>query len=265
MCRFTVYGIVYAVRVHRIFTVSSKHANGHLSSRKLRFGPLSTVRLNGASSLSLDAHGSRRHRQADQDTSTHYSSNRPSRASKAMLGSIDARAGWSRVKVAPMELADNVTYRRLATVPGIGARTASELVIGVDIALLDGHGRLAPCCGLAPKDRQVRDLHIVDHGIRAGRQEAREPARILVQPDNPQRQPLRAVPPHAPRRTAHAARQGAEGDRTETREGDMRDNASLGPVRGLGGRSQQRPLHDPPCGRDGAARPMTHGNTQNPT
>jgi len=51
-------------------------------------------------------------------------------------------------------LTGDVTYRCLTTVPGIGTRTASELVIGIDIALFDGHDKLASYCGLAPRDRQ---------------------------------------------------------------------------------------------------------------
>lgn len=51
-------------------------------------------------------------------------------------------------------LASDETYRCLMTVPGIGARTASELVIGIDIALFRDHGRLASYCGLAPRDRK---------------------------------------------------------------------------------------------------------------
>ena len=51
-------------------------------------------------------------------------------------------------------LESDATYRCLLTVPGIGPRTASELVIGVDIAEFDGHDKLASYCGLAPRNRQ---------------------------------------------------------------------------------------------------------------
>lgn len=46
------------------------------------------------------------------------------------------------------------TYRCLLTVPGIGPRTAPELVVSVDIADFAGHGRLASRCGLAPRNRR---------------------------------------------------------------------------------------------------------------
>ena len=51
-------------------------------------------------------------------------------------------------------LAADETRRRLLTVPGIGPRTASELVISIDIAEFAGHDRLASRCGLAPRNRQ---------------------------------------------------------------------------------------------------------------
>lgn len=51
-------------------------------------------------------------------------------------------------------LAADETYRCLLTVPGIGPRTASELVISIDIADFAGHDRLASYCGLAPRNRQ---------------------------------------------------------------------------------------------------------------
>lgn len=41
-------------------------------------------------------------------------------------------------------LAADETYRCLLTVPGIGPRTASELVVSIDIADFAGHDRLAP-------------------------------------------------------------------------------------------------------------------------
>ena len=51
-------------------------------------------------------------------------------------------------------LAADETYRCLLTVPGIGPRTASELVISIDIADFAGHDRLASLCGLAPRNRR---------------------------------------------------------------------------------------------------------------
>ena len=46
------------------------------------------------------------------------------------------------------------TCRCLLAVPGIGPRTASELVVSIDIADFADHGRLASRCGLAPRNRQ---------------------------------------------------------------------------------------------------------------
>lgn len=51
-------------------------------------------------------------------------------------------------------LESDATYRCLLTVPGIGPRTASELVIGIDIGEFASHDRLASYCGLAPRNRQ---------------------------------------------------------------------------------------------------------------
>ena len=51
-------------------------------------------------------------------------------------------------------LAADETYRCLLTVPGIGPRTASELVISIDIADFADHDRLASYCGLAPRNRR---------------------------------------------------------------------------------------------------------------
>lgn len=48
----------------------------------------------------------------------------------------------------------DATCRCLLTVPGIGPRTASELVIGIDIGEFASHDRLASCCGLAPRNRR---------------------------------------------------------------------------------------------------------------
>ncbi|MEE1210140.1 MAG: IS110 family transposase [Parafannyhessea umbonata] len=51
-------------------------------------------------------------------------------------------------------LAEEATYGCLLTVPGIGPRTASELVISVDISDFPGHDHLASYCGIAPRNRQ---------------------------------------------------------------------------------------------------------------
>lgn len=46
------------------------------------------------------------------------------------------------------------TYSCLLTVPGIGPRTASELVIGIRIEDFPDHDHLASYCGIAPRNRQ---------------------------------------------------------------------------------------------------------------
>lgn len=51
-------------------------------------------------------------------------------------------------------LASDETCKCLLTVPGIGPRTASELVISIDISDFPSHDRLASYCGLAPRSRQ---------------------------------------------------------------------------------------------------------------
>lgn len=45
-------------------------------------------------------------------------------------------------------------YKCLLTVSGIGPRTASELVISIEIADFPDYDRLASCCGPAPRNRQ---------------------------------------------------------------------------------------------------------------
>lgn len=51
-------------------------------------------------------------------------------------------------------LAGNRTYECLLTIPGIGPRTASELVVGIDIAAFPDHDHLASYCGVAPRNRR---------------------------------------------------------------------------------------------------------------
>lgn len=66
--------------------------------------------------------------------------------SSAEIGAVTAEIS------APLEGDD--TYRRLPTVPGIGPKTASELATSIDIEDFPSHDRLAPYCGLAPRNRQ---------------------------------------------------------------------------------------------------------------
>ena len=51
-------------------------------------------------------------------------------------------------------LAGDGTYECLVTIPGIGPRTASELVIGINIEDFPDHDHLASYCGIAPRNRQ---------------------------------------------------------------------------------------------------------------
>ena len=51
-------------------------------------------------------------------------------------------------------LAGDETYACLLTVPGIGPRTASELVISIDIGDFPDHDHLASYCGIAPRNRR---------------------------------------------------------------------------------------------------------------
>lgn len=51
-------------------------------------------------------------------------------------------------------LKEDGTYECLLTVPGIGPRTASELVISIRIRDFPDHDHLASYCGIAPRNRQ---------------------------------------------------------------------------------------------------------------
>ena len=65
----------------------------------------------------------------------------------------DAEIGSLTSEISALLSADE-TYRCLLTVPGIGPRTASELVISIDIADFPSHDRLASYCGPAPRNRR---------------------------------------------------------------------------------------------------------------
>lgn len=65
----------------------------------------------------------------------------------------DAEIGSLTSEISALLSADE-TYRCLLTVPGIGPRTASELVISIDIADFADHDRLASRCGPAPRNRR---------------------------------------------------------------------------------------------------------------
>lgn len=51
-------------------------------------------------------------------------------------------------------LAEDDTYACLLSIPGIGPRTASELVISIDINDFPDHDHLASYCGIAPRNRR---------------------------------------------------------------------------------------------------------------
>lgn len=51
-------------------------------------------------------------------------------------------------------LAGDETYACLLIIPGIGPRTASELVTSIDIGDFPDHDHLASYCGIAPRNRQ---------------------------------------------------------------------------------------------------------------
>lgn len=51
-------------------------------------------------------------------------------------------------------LAEDGVHTCLLTIPGIGPRTASDPVMGIDIDDFSGRDRLASYCGIAPRDRK---------------------------------------------------------------------------------------------------------------
>lgn len=83
--------------------------------------------------------------------------------------------------------------------PGIGPRTASELVIGIDIADFPDHHYLASYCGIAPRNRRSSTSISSVSASKVGQQEAQELAHILMQLAGAQPQPLRRVLPQVPR------------------------------------------------------------------
>lgn len=51
-------------------------------------------------------------------------------------------------------LADSREYHVLLTIPGVGPKTASALVAGIDIDMFENHNKLASFTGLAPSNKQ---------------------------------------------------------------------------------------------------------------
>lgn len=81
-----------------------------------------------------------------------------------------ARAASVRLDMASL-LADDTVYRALLTVPGVGPKTASALVAGVDISLFSNHDKLASFTGLAPADKQSGTTLDSTSSSRAGNKE----------------------------------------------------------------------------------------------
>jgi transposase len=52
------------------------------------------------------------------------------------------------------ELAGDTTYEALLTVPGVGPKTAAQLVLSIAISDFKDHNALASYVGLAPRNRQ---------------------------------------------------------------------------------------------------------------
>ena len=100
----------------------------------------------------------------------------------------------------------------------------------------------------------VGDLRIVGHGIPPGEQEAEEPARVLVQLTDQERQPVRRLLPEV-QGPGHAPRQGAQGRRQEEAEGDLRDHEGQGALRGLASRREKPDSEAPRRGGLGGAFP----------
>lgn len=74
-------------------------------------------------------------------------------AGKASLGAVTRGADRLDAAIAEL-LAGDGTYGCLMTVPGIGPRTASELVISIRIEDFPDHDHLASYCSVAPRNRQ---------------------------------------------------------------------------------------------------------------
>lgn len=75
------------------------------------------------------------------------------------------------------EVGDDETYRCLLTVPGVGPRTAAQLVLTVDISDFPDHDHLASYCGLAPRNRQSGTSL---NSVAASRQGNRQLKNLLV-------------------------------------------------------------------------------------
>lgn len=68
-------------------------------------------------------------------------------------------------------LSEDAVYRSLLSIPGIGPKTASALVAGVDIGLFESHDKLASFTGLAPCNRKSGTALDSTSSSRAGNKE----------------------------------------------------------------------------------------------
>lgn len=84
-------------------------------------------------------------------------------------------------------LSGNADFTNLQTIPGIGPRTAAQLVVSVDISQFDSHDKLASYCGLAPPTQRSGTSVNKDKGHR----DSNKPLKtILVLSCNPLVRPM---------------------------------------------------------------------------
>lgn len=84
-------------------------------------------------------------------------------------------------------LSGNADFTNLQTIPGIGPRTAAQLVVSVDISQFDSHDKLASYCGLAPPTQRSGTSVNNDKGHR----DSNKPLKtILVLSCNPLVRPM---------------------------------------------------------------------------
>ena len=82
------------------------------------------------------------------------------RAEAALVRMLASRIAEDTALIAELaalveaEVGGDETYRCLLTVPGVGPRTAAQLVLSVDISDFEDHDHLASYCGLVPRNRQ---------------------------------------------------------------------------------------------------------------
>ena len=78
-------------------------------------------------------------------------------------------------------LSGNADYANLQTIPGIGPRTAAQLVVSVDIADFGEPGQARQLLRAGALHPAVRRLRRLREGLPGRQQGAQEPARVLVQ------------------------------------------------------------------------------------